>query len=436
VFLVDVPGEPPRVKLLDFGLAKLAHEEHHLELTATGAMVGTPQYIAPEQAKGYGIDARADIYSLGGVAFELLTGRPPFVADNAMEVVAMHLMEKPQPPSTYAPGLPPLLDHTILRTLAKDREHRPSLDELCFVLDRVRTESPSRPVPAAPAASAPVAPAAAGASDLPIAVASAPVQARPRASSGAVTDEIAVPRVGRARWPIIAVGAVLCVGLALALVFVLRDGDTNNPGDDNTASGSSPIDLPSQMPDRAASAPAPPLLPDPSESAHAPSLVPDRPASALAPPPPRPRADEIVTRPTIAPPKKPSEVVVAKKRPLADKKPEIKRVTEKKPELAPAEIKRAAEKKPDPPPADGKLELVLQRNRGRVTIDGKPYGSIATKTFGLTPGVHSVIVRFPDQDPISFDVTIAPGEAVHRELKALVGEDGLMDKGSVKRGNR
>src|SRR5205823_268429 len=119
VFLVDVPGEDaPRVKLLDFGLAKLAHEEHHMQLTATGAMVGTPQYIAPEQAKGYAIDARADIYSLGGVAFELLTGRPPFVADNAMEVVAKHLMEPPVRPSTVAAGIPPILDDVVLAMLA------------------------------------------------------------------------------------------------------------------------------------------------------------------------------------------------------------------------------------------------------------------------------------------------------------------------------
>src|SRR5262245_59204042 len=72
VFLVPVAEERPVVKLLDFGIAKLARNDHRLEKTATGAMVGTPQYIAPEQAKGYAIDHRVDIYSLGGMLFEMV----------------------------------------------------------------------------------------------------------------------------------------------------------------------------------------------------------------------------------------------------------------------------------------------------------------------------------------------------------------------------
>ncbi|MBA3454416.1 MAG: serine/threonine protein kinase, partial [Deltaproteobacteria bacterium] len=110
VFLVKVRGEEPTVKLLDFGIAKLARNDQRVEKTATGAIVGTPQYIAPEQAKGYAIDHRADIYALGGIIYELLTGRPPFVADNAMEMVAKHLMETPMPPSHFAPSVMPELD--------------------------------------------------------------------------------------------------------------------------------------------------------------------------------------------------------------------------------------------------------------------------------------------------------------------------------------
>jgi len=136
VFLVDVRGDVPIVKLLDFGIAKLAREGHRLERTATGAMIGTPQYMAPEQARGHAIDARVDVYALGGILFELVTGRPPFVADNAMEVIAKHLMEPAPRPSTLAVGVPPELDDLIVAMLAKDASARPALVEVSAVVER------------------------------------------------------------------------------------------------------------------------------------------------------------------------------------------------------------------------------------------------------------------------------------------------------------
>ena len=151
IFLVAGAEEYPTVKLLDFGVAKLARSDHRLEKTATGALVGTPQYIAPEQAKGYTIDHRADIYALGGILFEMLTRRPPFVADNAMEVVAKHLMEAPVRPSTLVRGVPAELDAIIVRMLAKDPAQRPSLAELVGLLDRIRNLPPTAFTPIATA---------------------------------------------------------------------------------------------------------------------------------------------------------------------------------------------------------------------------------------------------------------------------------------------
>jgi serine/threonine-protein kinase len=143
VFLVEERGDVPRVKLLDFGIAKLVRQDQSVSRTATGAMIGTPQYVAPEQAKGHAIDARVDIYSLGCVAFELLTGRPPFVADNAMEMVAKHLMEAPPRPSSLEPGIPKDLDDIVLECLSKDREQRPTLTEISATLDTTqRTPAP------------------------------------------------------------------------------------------------------------------------------------------------------------------------------------------------------------------------------------------------------------------------------------------------------
>ncbi len=138
VFLVEVAGEKPTVKLLDFGIAKLAKADHRVEQTKSGVMVGTPQYIAPEQAKGQTIDHRADIYALGGIAFEMLTGRPPFVADNAMEMIAKHLMEAPPKPSSVVSTVPPELDSLIHAMLAKDPTRRPALADIALIIDRLK----------------------------------------------------------------------------------------------------------------------------------------------------------------------------------------------------------------------------------------------------------------------------------------------------------
>ncbi|HEY4175945.1 MAG TPA: serine/threonine-protein kinase [Kofleriaceae bacterium] len=125
----------PVVKLLDFGIAKLVRTDNGVSKTATGAIVGTPQYIAPEQAKGYAIDHKADVYALGGIVFELLTGRPPFIADNAMEMVAKHLMEAPVAPSSIVADIPPELDGIVLRMLSKTPEGRPELTEVVSVIE-------------------------------------------------------------------------------------------------------------------------------------------------------------------------------------------------------------------------------------------------------------------------------------------------------------
>ena len=136
VFLVEDGREEALVKLLDFGIAKLGRVEFRVERTAEGVLVGTPQYIAPEQAKGYAIDGRADVYSLGCMMFEMLAGRPPFVADNAAEMLAMHLMQ-PVPRVSMYVSAPSELDELLIAMLAKEPYARPSLDNVAAVLDRI-----------------------------------------------------------------------------------------------------------------------------------------------------------------------------------------------------------------------------------------------------------------------------------------------------------
>jgi len=120
LFLVG--GDLAKVKVLDFGLARLGTAS----ATRTGTVLGTPAYMAPEQARGEReIDPRADVFALGAVLFECLTGRPPFVAENLMAVLAKVLLEEAPRVRDLAPDVPPDLDAMLARMLSKDRAGRP-----------------------------------------------------------------------------------------------------------------------------------------------------------------------------------------------------------------------------------------------------------------------------------------------------------------------
>lgn len=115
-------------KLLDFGVAKLMHnDERHVDFrTNTGAMLGTPHYMSPEQCRGDPIDYRTDIYSFGVMIHQMLTGRLPFDADSILKVMNQHNSEQPPRLSEDNPNLSPALDGPVLRMLEKDPAHRPA----------------------------------------------------------------------------------------------------------------------------------------------------------------------------------------------------------------------------------------------------------------------------------------------------------------------
>ncbi len=118
-----LPPEPPdeqeKVKVLDFGIAKLRDLAPDQSLTQTGAVMGTPYYMSPEQCRGDALDAHSDVYSLGAMLYEVIAGQPPFTANTITGVVAKHLTEAPAPLGLHAPILP-TLEAAVMRALAKD----------------------------------------------------------------------------------------------------------------------------------------------------------------------------------------------------------------------------------------------------------------------------------------------------------------------------
>lgn len=136
------------VKVMDFGIAR-AVADAQATMTQGNAVMGTAQYLSPEQARGEIVDARSDLYSAGCLLYELLTGRPPFQGESAVSVAYQHVSETPTPPSQLDPTVPPGLDGLVLKSLAKDPADRyQSANEFKADLDRAMAGLPvTGPVP-------------------------------------------------------------------------------------------------------------------------------------------------------------------------------------------------------------------------------------------------------------------------------------------------
>ncbi|MFE5238919.1 MULTISPECIES: Stk1 family PASTA domain-containing Ser/Thr kinase [unclassified Streptomyces] len=119
-----------QVKVMDFGIAR-AMGDSGMTMTQTAAVIGTAQYLSPEQAKGEQVDARSDLYSTGCLLYELLAVRPPFVGDSPVAVAYQHVREEPQPPSNFDSEITPEMDAIVLKALTKDPDYRyQSADEM------------------------------------------------------------------------------------------------------------------------------------------------------------------------------------------------------------------------------------------------------------------------------------------------------------------
>ncbi len=157
-------------KIADFGIARFA-DEAAAGLTATGKIIGTADYLAPERALGRPAHSASDVYSLGCVLYELLTGRPPFRGSTPLAVVQQHVDVPPAPPARLRPGIPQRLSDYVLLLLAKEPAHRPTADEAA---DWLASYGRVSPAPGPDATALPPAPATAPAPAVPATSASAP----------------------------------------------------------------------------------------------------------------------------------------------------------------------------------------------------------------------------------------------------------------------
>lgn len=230
IFLVKQPDGSRYVKLLDFGLAKMGLPTGRTAQTRTDMVVGTPEYMAPEQARGQPVGPMTDLYALGVVAFEMVTGRLPFTGTSPVDLLMKHVDARPPRPSEFVPELPAALDAFILQMLTKDPEARPgSADQLRRQLQRLRDTltqqaqpRPPAPAPArreTPASLAPAAPTKPEPGPVPEPVKPEPLPDTSRPTGGTPAS----------RRLLMGVGALALVAVGGGLAFALRGEPTPPP---------------------------------------------------------------------------------------------------------------------------------------------------------------------------------------------------------------
>jgi eukaryotic-like serine/threonine-protein kinase len=410
------------VRLMDFGIAKQLQSGKGV--TATGHIVGTPEYMSPEQAKGVAIDVRSDIYSLGIVAFEIYTGEVPFHGDTPISTILQHLNEPPPLDGPRAAHIPPTVVPIIAKALAKNPDDRfASAREMVTAFRAARpvgqvtptplplpkvsgtadwTETaPSAPTPQPGTATRIVSPTPAPAAmpDLDATVPQRDVPTRigyetPRERPIAPRDlslNLMTPEPRGRSWVPAAVGAVLAVVLGVVLARHLM-----RPGAPTDASP--PVSGATSAPGGAV--------------ARAPSVEPAAPVDS-----PQPAARRVPSSPSprTAPAGRALEVAA----PYAGRPA----VAFRDPPPTTAVSRPVASVAAGPPSADaGTLRVSLQPE-AEVTIDNESMGSASTREFALSPGPHVVRLTHPDYQPLRRVVTIATGKTI--DLKIVWAEKGV-----------
>ncbi len=242
--IVDDEG---RAKVTDFGIARAGASD----MTQTGSILGTAQYLSPEQAQGHAVGARSDLYSIGIILYELLTGRVPFEAESAVTIALKQVSEAPVPPSRINPRVTPELESVVLRALAKEpRDRFADADEFIAALEAAASRIPSSRAIAAAEAAAAALPAAAVTGAGGVMAPPPPVVPPPPAGADGANPSTGVYPVseerrefvrppgplppssggpGRRRWPWIVAGGLVALGLVVLLASVLSPKSVTVP---------------------------------------------------------------------------------------------------------------------------------------------------------------------------------------------------------------
>jgi serine/threonine-protein kinase len=249
--------------LTDFGIAKIV--EATVQFTQTGAIIGTPAYMSPEQILGEALDGRSDLYSLGIILFEMATGRQPYRAETPPAIFVKHLHDPLPMPRELNPGLPEAVERVILKALAKDREHRfPTASAMIQALSDATHEGKAGPVQP-PAGEADLAPTiAAEATDH---AAARPTESEVAEPARHLEPERAAgrrPTVGRWGWALAGIGGLVGIGAVAGVgLLVFNALGRQEPGAEPTPSPATQ-NLPAATIAPAPSpSPAPPRTPTP-----------------------------------------------------------------------------------------------------------------------------------------------------------------------------
>jgi serine/threonine-protein kinase len=287
IFLIPGPdGE--RTKILDFGIAKLTEMGLATGVTKTGAVMGTPTYMSPEQCRGTGqVDGRADLYSIGCILYELISGRPPFINPGAGELIGSHLFMAPEPLSRHA-VVDGDLDRLVMSLLEKAPEHRIQsarelADHLAGFAQAPGAHVSMRNITAPPLHMTPVN--------------HTPVSLKPTTLSGSASQSSPHPTVvsapGGRRFGIVIGAALVTIALGAVGFFALRgDGSTPRP---SSAPEAAPIVI----------VPSPAASPDAASPDAAAVVAAPADAQEIAAPTPDPKPVK-PTRPKVDPKKPPT----------------------------------------------------------------------------------------------------------------------------------
>jgi eukaryotic-like serine/threonine-protein kinase len=220
------------VKVMDFGIAR-AVADSQLTMTQTAQVIGTAQYLSPEQARGERVDARSDLYSTGCLLYELLTGRPPFTGDSPVAIAYQHVKEEPVPPSRIDPEVPPWADAIVLKAMQKDPAMRyQSAGEMRNDIQRALSGAPV----AAPAMGAAYGTRRMGSASTQVAGRTAAIS--PYEYGPADGGPEGPPQRQRRAWPWVVLATVVVVLIAaIVLVKYVNGSGSNNTGNNASTTG-------------------------------------------------------------------------------------------------------------------------------------------------------------------------------------------------------